>query len=259
MYGTDIGLIHAFFPGFGKPFLERKLKKIDRISKKSTWNSEEDLKLISLLYHNEGSFQTIATQFTGRTLQGLVERFNDLKADGTVKSFLESVKSSSCNKNQVPSSLENIQMAEEDPAVTPEMYQKAINDGVRNDFDFTFDPFGGQVSTATDPFGVTNFDSKSKIGSFQNVFGGTEGSMGELYGNQISQIFRNEPSQGGEFVGEAQNNDMTQEATDKSDVNAFLDMNNSEGSIKHDDNSDSSPRMQLNVRHFQPETFDDMM
>lgn len=79
------------------------------------------------------------------------------------------------------------------------------------------------------------------------------GSLNEIYENQISQIFGGDSSQAAPFH---RNQKDTQ---GEGDVQAFIDINNSDGSMIDENNSDESPTMKMRVRPMQPAKFSDMM
>ena len=281
MYGTNLDLIHAFFPGFGKQFLERKLKKIDRIAKQNPWTPEDDQKLVSVLYFNDSSFQVAAGQFTGRTLQSLVERFDHLKQSGFVAKFLQEVNNKG-QKNQpqpgIPS-IGNLDMVEEEAPAAPYLYNSnnGVEDGINNNcFDFNFeDPIGGnspqkRAKNMQDIFDIGNLDSQNKLDSYSQLFNNKKsfGSLGDIYDHQITQIFgqdgqpknKNNNNTSG-FLGDDNNeNDNLMEAERNGSFNDFFDMKSEDGSNKNGDEMiDNSPNMKLNTRKLEPTGFGDMM
>jgi len=119
-------------------------------------------------------------------------------------------------------------------------------------FDFSFDPIAEIGSSHRDIFDQ-DVDNEA-ADSFHNLFGRREmGSLNEIYENQISQIFGGDSSQAAPFH---RNQKDTQ---GEGDVQAFIDINNSDGSMIDENNSDESPTMKMRVRPMQPAKFSDMM
>lgn len=80
LYGSNIELIHAFFPGFKKEFITRKVKKcLKALSKKMAWTHEEDEKLLKLVHSDNIDISTVLKEFPARNLSAVIERAAFLK------------------------------------------------------------------------------------------------------------------------------------------------------------------------------------
>lgn len=85
LYGANVDLLHAFFPGFKRELIERKSRKAAKLlQKKCKWTPEEDLKLDNLIKGEVADMATITFQFPEKSLDAILERAQFLKSNGGV-------------------------------------------------------------------------------------------------------------------------------------------------------------------------------
>lgn len=81
LYGSNVDLIHAFFPGFKKEFIVRKVKKcLKALDRKMGWKPSEDEKLFRLIQSDNIEISTVLREFPDRNLAAVVERAALLKS-----------------------------------------------------------------------------------------------------------------------------------------------------------------------------------
>lgn len=272
MYGCNINLLHAFFPGFGKDFLDRRIKKLQRASKKKQWTDEEDQKLANSLVKTGGNFQAVAPQFLGVTLETLKERTEILKNKGFFNQYMQQqqrnqtkklssiaemsqeggMATESNNANQ-----QNLDMSLNNESQRKHNFDSATNMGSftnlgidkNSGFNFTFDP---DLDMGT-PRNMELFrHSNNEIGQDKpiafsggsSIFehpkqGGGFSSFNDAYDQQISQIFGSGIQEEGGMQEETNNQNQG--------FNAFLDLNNSDA-FGGNDSQAGSPCTNMRIR-----------
>lgn len=75
LYGHSLDLIHAFFPGFEREFIERKVKKAAKtLNRKVAWTEEEDKKLLRFASDESTELSSVIIHFPGKSLSAIIQR-----------------------------------------------------------------------------------------------------------------------------------------------------------------------------------------
>lgn len=271
LYGSDIDLLHAFFPGFKREFIERKVKKAtNTLQKKKRWSKEDDARLLALINADVTDLATIMGKFPEKSLEAILQRGRLLKdsskqagEDELIVNELNPEEEEDYDFNKIVTG-----NTSEDYSLSDTMGLESENQDI--DIGLDFNPIEAGFSFNFEPDKrIQNIEFDQTPRNQNNLTGGLTGGLGffnqssknpfeanldssnpykdhpfsDIYEQQINKIF---PSKKQSF------NEMLEEKSfkgEKSAVENFLDFNK-DLQRSRTDSAQNSPTTILRVRPF---------
>jgi hypothetical protein len=256
LYGTDIELLHAFFPGFKKEFIERKVKKAAKLlQRKAKWTKEEDAKLLAFINSEGTDLATIMFQLPDKRLEAIIERGHFLKANPQqptevkMDNELQEEDEYDLNKLLTGNTSEEYSLSNE--VLESETLENEFSfNPFEAGFSFNFEPERRGNYLEFDPTPKNNnnlnslnlFNSNAKNHNEASIEGGYKDGFLGVYENQINRMF---PSKKQSF------NDLLEDRSLKDQRSAtdnFLDFNRDLQRSRNFDSGQNSPSLVARVR-----------